>query len=110
MKMVSIFLLLLGVGFGALYLVYKDQCWLMLNGSDAEAYASNLLSNMGSPTPEKFIDYSISSIDGFVLFSKHNNHSTIYGYFPTRTPNETGGEAIKLEWKPLDDNWYVSHP
>lgn len=92
-------------------IVDKDQRWLIINGSEAEMFAISLLEkDTGVQTPDRFIGYSVSSNDGYVVFSKHSEHEAVYGYFPKIVPPEIGDEAVKLKWKSLGDNWFVAHP
>ena len=92
-------------------LINEEQRWLILNGGVAEDFATSLLrKDVGIETPDRFIDYSVSSKNGYVLFSKHSDHSVVYGYFPDKTPSEIGEEISNLEWKSLGDNWFVFSP
>lgn len=110
MKIVFLMALIIVIGVGGFFLVDEDKRWVFFNGSDAEIYAVQLLNNKAPQTPGKFIDYSVSANDGYVIFSQHNDHSTIYGYFPTKTPADVGGAVLKADWEPLDGKWFVSHP
>jgi hypothetical protein len=109
-KVVLLFTLLTAIGIGGFFLVSEDKRWLFFNGNDAEVYATQLLSGGTAKTPDRFIDYSVSTNNGYVVFSKHGDHSTIYGYFPVKTPTEIGGAALKVNWEKLDGKWFVSHP
>lgn len=110
-KVISIFgLLTAAIGVGGFFLIGEDRRWIFFNGSDAEIYAMQLLESNAPHTPDKFIDYSVSVSNGYVVFSKHDDHSTIYGYFPTKTPTDIGDAELKADWKPLDGKWFVSHP
>lgn len=82
----------------------------IFNGNDAEIYATQLLSDDTTKTPEKFIDYSFSINDGYVIFSKNGDHSSIYGYFPVKNPSDIPGSVLKINWEKLDGKWFVSHP
>lgn len=84
----------------------EDRRWLLLNRESAEAYAATLLrGDSGRRTPNEFVDYTVSSEGGAVLFAHHKPDGKIYGYFPR------GVEAYRsaeLDWRYLDDNWYVA--
>lgn len=110
MKIVLLFVLFTAIGVGGFFLVGEDKRWLFFNGNDAEIYATQLLNDGTTKTPDKFIDYSVSTNDGYVIFSKHGDHSTIYGYFPMKTPTDIGGTVLKVNWEQLDGKWFVSHP
>jgi hypothetical protein len=92
----------------AFCLISPDKRWLLLNGSLAEEYANSLLMNdMSYQQPDRFIDYSVSSQDDYVIFSSHSNKNVFYGYFPN------GLKPVNnkvLQWEVLNDNWYVAHP
>lgn len=87
----------------------KDKRWLLMNGSDAEDYAIALLKNDASiETPNKFVDYTVNVVNGYVIFSNHIDHSAIYGYAPNnKEPSEIGGD---IKWEFFDKNWFVSTP
>ena len=86
----------------------KEQRWLFFNGSIAEEYATALLKkNMSYKQPDRFIDYSVSSKDGYVTFFEHSEESVFYGYFPNGVAPVN---SEKRQWKALTDNWYVAHP
>ena len=95
---------------GVFFLSDNDKRWIFFNGKPAEIYAEQLLNSDVIKTPDQFIDYSISSNGHYVIFSKHGDHSAIYGYFPNATPIEIGGDTIKLDWEPLSGKWFVSYP
>lgn len=110
MRVVLLFMLLTAIGVGRFFLVSEEKRWIFFNGNDAEIYATQLLNNSTTKTPDKFIDYSVSTNDGYVIFSKHGDHSTIYGYFPVKTPTDIDGAALKVNWEQLDGKWFVCYP
>ncbi len=110
MKIIVIFTAVVVILVAALIIILdEDRRWLFVNGADAEAFASLLLKKETNiQTPNKFIDYTVSAENGFVIFSKQSNHAVIYGYFPNKSPSEIDltPEATS-EWKLLDENWFV---
>ena len=109
--MKAIFLLMLIIiGVSIFCLTNEDKIWVFVNGNDAEIYAIQLLNKKSPKIPNKFIDYSISSNNGYVIFFQHRNSSVIYGYFPTKAPADIEEAALNADWKPLNEKWFVSRP
>lgn len=94
----------------SLFLLETEKGWILLNGKDAESYAINLLKNPTIKTPEKFIDYSVSVSNGYVTFSKHNDHARIYVYFPLQASSGEGIKEPKSNWEALGENWFIINP
>ena len=103
MKIVLSFILFVSISILAFFLLGTDKGWMLLNGSDAEAYAVELLKKQPIDTPDKFIDYSVTASNGYVTFFKHSDHSTIYGYFPAENPSVGSTEIQKLNWESLGE-------
>jgi hypothetical protein len=111
-KVAAILISVVAVAFAAfLFMVDSDRRWAIVNGSSAEEYAISLLEGDDEvETPDRFIDYSISASDGYVVFSRHDDHDTVYGYFPAKAPSEMSGAVARSTWKSLGGKWFVSHP
>lgn len=109
--MKKVIIILFGLLFAVIFvfsLSSKEQRWLFFNGNIAEEYANALLAkNISYKQPDRFIDYSVSSKDGYVMFSEHSDEPVFYGYFPNGIASIN---SEKLQWEPLSDNWYVAHP
>lgn len=84
--------------------------WLKENRIEAEDYAKAMLSGNASPHLEKFTDYTISAQKAFVIFSHHNKHSVLYGYFPNAAPDEFDDKIKQLHWEKIDEEWFVAYP
>lgn len=110
MKLIFIVILVVLMCAGIFFLSDNDKRWIFFYGKAAEIYAEQLLNGDVIKTPDQFIDYSISSNGNYVIFSKHGNHSPIYGYFQNETPIEIGGDTPPLNWGPLSRKWFVSYP
>ena len=83
MKKLTVLLLILALALVLhLELSNKDKIWLFFNGNIARSYAMALLEHDFSyQQPDRFIDYTISTKNGYVVFSKHSE-SVFYGFFP----------------------------
>lgn len=109
----KIIVILVAVGIIALTTFFiflnENQRWVIINGDVAESYAESLLKkDVKVKIPDQFIDYSVSSSDGYVVFSRHSDHDRVYGYFPDKNPSEIGDDISNLDWKSLGDSWFVS--
>lgn len=105
-KVLIAFILFMMVLSGYLYILDKEERWLLLNGNDAEEYALALLKRDFSYKPhDKFIDYVVNAKDGYVLFTVEHNSGVTYGYFPNR---QQALDDRKRVWKELEGNWFIS--
>lgn len=109
-EMKNIMIIFLGVASTiviAFNLFSEEQRWLFFHGKAAEEYACALIEqNMSYKQPSRFIDYTVSSQGGYVVFSEHSDSNILYGYFPD---NVTSIDGEKIQWKHLSGSWYVAH-
>nr|WP_235676632.1 hypothetical protein [Vibrio sp.] len=103
-------IMILFVGVIGVFFSDKDSRWEMFHADEAEAYAERLLREENTPQGDQPIaGYSASKHNGYVVFAKPTDHSSIYGYFPETPPSEIAGTGASKKWQRLDDNWFVYH-
>ncbi len=76
-------------------LVGEDKRWLFFNGNDAEIYATQLLNDGTTKTPDKFIDYSVSTNDGYVIFFQARRSFKHLRVFPYENANRYWRDSFK---------------
>lgn len=79
-----------------------DDRWLLIHGESAEAYAKALLrGDRGYDLSDRFIDYVVITENGYVMFSRHGHHDTVYAYNPSGT-----APTDQFDWISIGDNWF----
>lgn len=110
MKNVTIFLSIGVLVLLILFLLGEDKRWFLFNVDQAEEYAISLLNGDSEmDTPKRFIDYTVSASNGYVLFTMPSKQNKVYGYFPDKEPSTIEGNISKINWRPLGGKWFVSN-
>ena len=87
------------------FCISENQRWLLFYKASAEEYAIALLKGKRVKTPDQFIDFTVSSNNDYVIFSK-NGKDVLYGYFPSKPPINYSDDFQGKEWESLSGNWY----
>jgi len=78
-----------------------ERTWLIVNGSEAEAFANYLLSDSKTEAPEWSLDMVVVKNNEMVTFSNH--HGNMYlAYSPTKQPSNT-----VISWSHAWGSWYI---
>ena len=86
-----------------------SERWLLLCGSDAEAYAESMLAGQASkwPPADCLVDVSVTANpkDNTAIFSPHDGHEVVVIYAPGRSSEQINYEMLVAHR--VRENWYA---